>query len=65
MLRVATEVGLDPKRLEADMANPEWQTVIDRNRALAKDLGINGTPGFIVGTEFWCLGHWMSKVSKT
>ena len=34
------------------MANPEWQTVIDRTRALAKDLGITGTPGFIVGTEF-------------
>jgi protein-disulfide isomerase len=33
------------------MANPEWQSIIDRNRALAKDLGINGTPGFIVGTE--------------
>jgi protein-disulfide isomerase len=33
------------------MANPEWQTVIDRNRALAKDLGISGTPGFIAGTE--------------
>ena len=26
-------------------------TVIDRNRALAKDLGINGTHGFIVSTE--------------
>ena len=51
MLRIATEVGLDPKRLEADMANPEWQVVINRNRALAKELGINGTPGFIVGTE--------------
>jgi protein-disulfide isomerase len=25
--------------------------VIDRHRALAKDLGISGTPGFIVGTE--------------
>jgi protein-disulfide isomerase len=33
------------------MANPEWQNVIDRNRALAKELGISGTPGFIVGTE--------------
>ena len=33
------------------MANPEWQPVIDRNRALAIDLGITGTPGFIVGTE--------------
>lgn len=33
------------------MANLEWQAVIDRNRVLAKDLGISGTPGFIVGTE--------------
>jgi len=51
ILTVAGEVGLDAKRLETDMANPEWQTVIDRNRALAIDLGITGTPGFIVGTE--------------
>jgi protein-disulfide isomerase len=51
VLRIAGEVGLDAKRLEADMAKPEWQTVIDRNRALARDLGISGTPGFIVGTE--------------
>ena len=27
------------------------KTVIGRNQALAKDLGISGTPGFIVGTE--------------
>jgi hypothetical protein len=27
------------------------KTVIDRNRALAKSLGITGTPGFIGGTE--------------
>jgi protein-disulfide isomerase len=51
LLRIAGEVGLDAARLETDMANPEWQSVIDRNRALARDLGITGTPGFIVGTE--------------
>jgi protein-disulfide isomerase len=51
ILAVAGQVGLDAKRLEADMANPEWQTVIDRNRALAKDLGISGTPGSLVWTE--------------
>jgi protein-disulfide isomerase len=33
------------------MCNPEWQHVIDTNRALARSLGISGTPGFIVGTE--------------
>jgi protein-disulfide isomerase len=51
ILAVAGDVGLDAKRLETDMANPEWQTAIDRNRALARDLGISGTPGFIVGPE--------------
>ena len=51
ILAVAGDVGLDAKRLETEMANPEWQTAIDRNRALAKDLGISGTPGFIVGPE--------------
>lgn len=51
LLRIAGELGLDAARLETDMANPEWQSVIERNRALARDLGITGTPGFIVGTE--------------
>lgn len=51
ILKIAATVGLDPKRLEADMAHPKWQAVIDKNRALAQELGISGTPGFIVGTE--------------
>lgn len=51
LLSVAGEVGLDTAKLEADMRNPEWQHVIDTNRALARSLGISGTPGFIVGTE--------------
>ncbi|MBH0180363.1 MAG: DsbA family protein, partial [Nitrospira sp.] len=44
-------VGLDAKRLEADMANPQWQAAIEKNRAFAQELGISGTPAFIVGTE--------------
>ncbi|MDH4078955.1 MAG: DsbA family protein [Nitrospira sp.] len=40
-----------PRRLEADMANPKWQAVINKNRVLAQELGISGTPGFIVGNE--------------
>ncbi len=51
ILKIAIAVGLNPKRLEADMANPKWQAVIAKNRALARDLGISGTPGFIVGNE--------------
>lgn len=51
ILKIAVTVGLNAKRLETDMANPKWQTVIDKNRSLAQELGISGTPGFIVGTE--------------
>ncbi len=51
ILKIAVNVGLDAKRLEADMVNPKWQAVIDKNRALARELGISGTPGFIVGNE--------------
>ena len=51
ILKIAADVGLNTKRLETDMADPKWQAVIEKNRALAQELGISGTPGFIVGTE--------------
>lgn len=51
ILKIAVKVGLDAKRLEADMANPKWKIAIDKNRALAREIGISGTPGFIVGYE--------------
>jgi protein-disulfide isomerase len=51
IMKIAVSVGLDARRLEADMANPKWQAVIERNRALAREIGISGTPGFIVGNE--------------
>jgi len=51
ILKIAVNVGLDAKLLETDMANPKWQAVIEKNRALARELGISGTPGFIVGNE--------------
>ncbi len=51
VLRIAAEVGLDVQRLAADMQNPELSTIIDHNRALARELGITGTPAFVVGGE--------------
>lgn len=33
------------------MANSKCQAVIAKNRALAQELGISGTLGFIVGNE--------------
>jgi protein-disulfide isomerase len=49
LLALASEHGLDATRLKADMARPEIVAQIDRNRALARDLGIRGTPAFVIG----------------
>jgi protein-disulfide isomerase len=51
ILGLATEAGLDAKRLETDMEKAEWSTVIEHNLALARELGITGTPAFVVGDE--------------
>jgi protein-disulfide isomerase len=51
LLAMATAVGLDAEKLQRDMESPSIHTTIERNRALARELGINGTPGFIIGTE--------------
>jgi protein-disulfide isomerase len=49
--KLALEAGLDLDRLRADMEQPAIQAAIDRNRALAQDLGITGTPTFVVGAQ--------------
>jgi protein-disulfide isomerase len=51
VLQIAREVGLDAKRLETDMEKPEWLAIIERNRELANDLRVTGTPTFVVGNE--------------
>jgi protein-disulfide isomerase len=44
-------IGLDGNRLRADMDAPEIATLITRELALARALGIDGTPAFVVGAE--------------
>ncbi len=51
ILKMAADAGLDAKRLKADMDSPEIDRIISRNMALARALGINGTPGFIIGDQ--------------
>lgn len=50
-LKTAAAVGLDVDRLRRDMADPAIAAAIARNQALAAELGINGTPGFVIGQE--------------
>ncbi len=51
VLRTAGKLGIDIKRLEKDMADPKIEAALKRNIALATELGINGTPAFVVGKE--------------
>lgn len=46
---IADQVGLDRARLARDMVSPEIEAALAKNAALAKALGINGTPSFVVG----------------
>ena len=51
ILKVAETIPLDTAKLQADMQAPEIQAALQRNRALAQQLGIRGTPAFIIGAE--------------
>ncbi|PWC56815.1 DsbA family protein [Azospirillum sp. TSO22-1] len=49
ILKLASSVGLDTDRLKKDMESAEVQQALGANLALAEQLGIRGTPGFVVG----------------
>lgn len=49
ILKAATENGLDAARLKSDMQSPQIEEILERNRKLARDLNITGTPAFIIG----------------
>ena len=51
IFRVAGEVGLDVDRLKKDMASAPITEALQKNRTLAQNLGVNGTPAFVVGDE--------------
>ena len=49
ILEIARSVGLDDERLVQDMDEPAIDALIESNAALAQDLGIRGTPAFVIG----------------
>jgi protein-disulfide isomerase len=50
-LAVAKEVGMDMKRIDADLASDEVKASLEETLKLAETLGLNGTPSYIVGTD--------------
>ena len=49
--KVAKNVGMDVDKAKAYIALPEVQLQLQKNRALASELDINGTPAFIIGDD--------------
>ena len=51
VMAIAEAIGLDTERLRVDMEAPEVEEEIRQNYILARALGIDGTPAFIIGDE--------------
>ena len=49
VMAVAAKSGLDVDRLRRDMTAPEIDRALQKNFRLAEDLGIRGTPVFVIG----------------
>jgi protein-disulfide isomerase len=47
--RIAQGAGLDAAKLKADMEKPEIAATIAADKALAEELGVRGTPAFVIG----------------
>ena len=52
-IKAAKSVGIDTKKLEEVLKNEKSkiEKILQDNIALGSSIGINGTPGFIVGEE--------------
>lgn len=47
----AKEAGLDMAKLEKDIASPEVDATLTENFKLAEDMGLNGTPSYVIGNQ--------------
>ena len=47
-LRIAKEIGLDMKRLKADMADPAIMASLKEQVLLARSLNLRGTPAYVI-----------------
>ncbi len=50
-LAAAKEAGLDMAKLEKDLASPEIDATLTENFKMAEDMGLNGTPSYVIGKE--------------
>lgn len=48
IMQIASSVGIDTAKLTKEMAKPEYENRLTKIQAQAQEVGVNGTPGFIV-----------------
>lgn len=49
---MAEKAGIDKDKLKAEMEKPEVKEKIQKNLALGSEIGVRGTPAFIINGEF-------------
>ena len=49
IFNTAKNIGLNLEQLKIEMKKPEIKNQLLQNREIAKSLGLNGTPAFIIG----------------
>lgn len=50
IMEIAAETGLDTERLERGMDSARVTEIIENNYDLAREIGVRGTPAFVIGT---------------
>lgn len=51
VMQIARDSGVDEDKLLQDMADPEIEKNIMKNKYLVQNIGISGTPGFVIGRQ--------------
>ena len=49
--QIAKDLGLNVEKMEKDAADPKIAAIIDQNLQVAQDLGIRGTPAFVINDQ--------------
>jgi protein-disulfide isomerase len=50
-MAAAKDAGLDTARIEKDLTSPEVKATIEENFKLAEEMGMNGTPSYVIGKQ--------------
>jgi protein-disulfide isomerase len=50
-MAAAKDAGLDTARIEKDLASPEVKATLTENMKLAEEMGLNGTPSYVIGKQ--------------